>query len=145
MDTYRKNTIGGQRQNLEWCNCELKSSKDGSQLPVVKKRQGRSLPCLTLESSEGADVFSSYERVNFCSSKPPSLWYIFNSRPRKLIQMALPNPAAGRKRTSFPKEAFLALNLKGSIRLHLAKDWGEGRVYSNGENMWHQAEVRLQC
>ena len=49
--------------------------------------------------------------------------------------MALPNPAPGRKRTSLPKEAFLALNLKGSIRLHLAKDWGKSRVDSNGENM----------
>ena len=47
--------------------------------------------------------------------------------------MPLPNPVPG-NRTSLPKEAFLALNLKGSVRLHLAKDWGEGRVYSNGEN-----------
>lgn len=75
------------------------------------------------------------KRINFCSSKPPSLWFIINSSPRKLIQMGFLNPAPGRKRTTFTKEAILGLNLKGPMRLQLVKDGGKAEFILSGEPM----------
>ena len=49
--------------------------------------------------------------------------------------MGLLNPAPGRKGTTFAKEAILDLNLKRSVRLHLAKDRVRAEFIPSGENM----------